>query len=212
MLKNKHILITAGPTWVAIDKVRVISNISSGQSGIFFAEQALKEGAKVTLLLGPTINFSLSKPLKVLRFSFFDELINLVQRQLKSGKFDAVIHAAAVSDYRPKIKINTKLKSGIKNLKLNLVPTQKLINMIKQINPKVFLVGFKLESSKNKAGLIKAADKLFKESKADLVVANTLDDVRYLGFILDKQRNILARSNSRRDLARKLIKLLKERL
>lgn len=212
MLKNKRILITAGPTWVAIDKVRVLSNISTGQTGFLIAEQALKEGAKVTLLLGPTINLSIGEPLKVIRFSFFDELMSLVQNELKRGKYDVVIHAAAVSDYKLQNRINTKLKSGLKNLKLDLVPTPKLINKIKQINPKVFLVGFKLETASDKNRLIKSADNIFKKAKADLVVANSIVGAHYSGLILDRQKNILARATSRREMAIKLIKLLKEKL
>lgn len=212
MLRNKQILITAGPTWVKIDKVRVISNISSGKVGSLIAKAALKQGAKVTVLLGPVFNRLYGKPVKIIRYCFFDELVEEAVRLLKTGKFDAIIHAAAVSDYEPKNKINYKIKSGIKNFDLKLVPTVNLINKIKKIAPRIFLVGFKLEATTDKLKLINASQKLFRQARADLVVANSLDNLGYRAMILDRQKNILARANSRKELALKLIKQLKVRL
>lgn len=212
MLKNKKILITAGPTWVAIDNVRVISNNSSGEIGSLIAKAASKQGAKVTLLLGPVVNRLHGKPVKIIRYCFFDELSEKLLKLLKTGRFDAIIHAAAVSDYMPKIKINHKIKSGRKNLNLKLIPTPNLINKIKKIAPKIFLVGFKLETAHDKFKLAKVSNKLFKQAKADLVVANSLDNSNYQAIILDRQKNILARANSRKELALKLIKQLKIKL
>ncbi len=212
MLKNKHILITAGPTWVAIDKVRVLSNISTGETGLLIARQALKEGAKITLLLGPVEKQAFGRSIEIIPFCFFSEFSSLIKQLLKSRKFDAVIHAAAVSDYQPKNRISLKLKSGIRNFNLRLEPTEKLINKIKQINSKVFLVGFKLEVASDMAQLIRSTRNIFKTAKPDLMVANALNGHNYKGIILDCQKNILAKANSRREVALKLIKLLKDKL
>jgi len=73
-LKNKRILITAGPTWVSIDKVRVLSNTASGATGILLSQALAAKKSKVTLLLGPVGNFSVGKNIKLLRFKSFDEL------------------------------------------------------------------------------------------------------------------------------------------
>ena len=70
VLKNKNILITAGPTWVPIDRVRVISNIATGKTGILLAKSANKLGAKVTLVLGPVGEVGLEKEINVKRFYF----------------------------------------------------------------------------------------------------------------------------------------------
>ena len=95
--KNKHILITAGPTWVPIDSVRVISNIATGQTGISLANQFSSLGAKVTLLLGPQANsIQINNDIKVINFKFFDELKQLLAKELKSKQLDLIIHSAAV--------------------------------------------------------------------------------------------------------------------
>ena len=99
-LKNKRILITAGPTWVAIDKVRVISNIASGKTGVILAEKLNNCGAKVTLLMGPGECCCLNKKIRLVRFKFFADLKQTITRELKSNKYDVIIHSAAVSDYR----------------------------------------------------------------------------------------------------------------
>ncbi|MBU1999188.1 MAG: phosphopantothenoylcysteine decarboxylase, partial [Candidatus Omnitrophica bacterium] len=67
-LKNKKILITAGPTWVPVDDVRVISNSASGETGILLAKRLSGQGAKVTLLLGPIGNYNPDKKIKLVLF------------------------------------------------------------------------------------------------------------------------------------------------
>ena len=184
-LKNKRILITAGPTWVPIDKVRVISNIASGETGILLAKKFIELGAKVTLLLGPAELAYLSNDFKLIRFRFFDELKDALFRELKTKKYDIVIHSAAVSDYGPTKIYSQKIPSGIKRLKLELVPTLKIINLIKKIAPAVFLVGFKFEPGVTKEKLLREAKNLIKEANLDLGVANSAGAKRYSAYILN---------------------------
>lgn len=183
-LKDKRILITAGPTWVPIDPVRVISNTASGETGILLAEKLNDRGAKVTLLLGPTGNCSLNKKIKLRRFRFFDELKKAVKCELASKKYDVVIHSSAVSDYRPVKKNAHKIVSGIRNLELRLVPTEKIIDGIKKIDSKVLLVGFKFQPGADKNSLIRGANTLMLRSGADLIVANTVKKGKYLAYIV----------------------------
>lgn len=204
-LKNKKVLITAGPTWVAVDKARVISNIATGETGILLAKEAIKQGAKVTLALGPANGCSLDKAIKVRRFRFFDELKNIIVKELKTRKYDIVIHSAAVSDYRPEKEYHGKVKSGIKNWKLNLVPTEKIINLIKKADKNIFLAGFKFNPALNKGQLINHAMALLKHCGADLVVANRRDP--YQAFIINK-KGITAIAESKRDLVNKLLKTI----
>lgn len=183
--KQKRILITAGPTWVPIDKVRVISNIASGETGILLAKKLIGLGAKVTLLLGPVENVSKSFGFKLARFRFFDELKGAIFRELKTKKYDIVIHSAAVSDYGP-IKIyNRKIPSGIKRLRFELAPTVKIINLIKKIAPAVFLAGFKFEPGATRKKLLREAKNLIKVANLDLAVANTIDAKGYSAYILN---------------------------
>ena len=127
-LKGKRVLITAGPTWVAIDNMRVISNTASGQNGLLLAERLNRLGAKVTLLLGQVGSCSLNKRIRLVRFSFFEELKSRLQQELKTHRYDAIIQTAAVSDYRPSKILKHKIRSGIKRLRLELRPTPKIIN------------------------------------------------------------------------------------
>ena len=207
-LKNKKILITCGPTWTAIDDMRVISNRSTGELGHKLAQGIAKIGGKVTVLEGPvTVTRPLeAKSIKVLKYHFYDELFNLLKKQLLK-KFDIVIHAAAVSDYQLKNTHRQKIKSGRPNLRLTLTPTKKIINEIKIISPESFLVGFKLETSSQKSTLTAKAFTLIKEAQCDLVVANGLRN-NYVGYIINKEKQILAHATSRGDLSRKLIKIL----
>lgn len=183
-LKNKRILITAGPTWVKIDSVRIISNTASGATGILLAEKLDSLGARVTLLLGPTDICCLNSGIRLLRFRFFDELKLLLKRELTAKRYDFAIHTAAVSDYKPALICQGKIRSGLKELSIKLVPTPKIISLFKEIQPDIFLVGFKFEPKASKISLIKKARQLIYNTQADLVVANTLNSERYLAYLI----------------------------
>ena len=210
-LKNKRVLVTCGPTWVPLDGVRVISNLSTGALGNAIACALNKEGARVTLLQGPVTNALSCRSIKVIKFYFFDELAKLFERELKKN-YPIVIHAAAVSDYRPSQAINHKISSNFSKLKLTLVPTEKLIEKIKRISPASFLVGFKLESQSAKNMLLAKSRNLFKKSHCDLVVANTVAKNSYRGYLIDGKSRVLAEAQSRTAMSQKLIKALKERV
>lgn len=183
-LKNKRILITAGPTWVAIDEVRIISNTATGATGILLAQYLVKAGAKVTLLLGPAECCCLDKRIRLIRFRFFEELRKRLAGEIKNRRYSAVIHSAAVSDYRVRHPLRGKIKSGLKGWKLNLVPTSKIIDTIKRIDPAVFLVGFKFQPQAKKEKLISQAKTLLRRANLDLVVANTAKNGRYAAYIV----------------------------
>jgi phosphopantothenoylcysteine decarboxylase/phosphopantothenate--cysteine ligase len=206
-LKKKKILITAGPTWVPIDSVRVISNIASGETGILLAKKLMRMGARPTLVLGPGQANCLDGKLNLKRFRYFDELKNIITRELKSKNYDILIHTAAVSDYRPKARLAKKADSGKKLWKLNLVPTPKLIKLVKKTAPGIFLVGFKYKPKAKKEDLFKRAKLLAKHTRAGLVVANTAQRGRYQAYILSREK-IYARASGKKELADKLIKTL----
>lgn len=203
-------LITCGPTWVALDAMRVISNQATGELGFILAKEFRKAGCKVTLLAGPTIQPMHLTSIETKRFHFFHELDHLIKKELKS-RFDIFVHCAAVSDYRLKRSFRSKISSELEKLKLHLVPTAKIINRIKRLSPDTFLVGFKLESFLNKDNLRKKVAKLFINARCDLVVANVLKP-HYQGYIVDQNLKILARANSRLELAKRLIHSLKNQL
>lgn len=211
-LRNKKILITSGPTWVPIDAVRVVSNQSTGTLGRIMARDFANAGARVTLLEGPvTQSFEGPKSIRVLKFAFFDELAALIKKELKK-KYDVCVHAAAVSDYKLKKPARIKLSSQFKRLRLELVPTPKIIYAIKKFNPRLFLIGFKLETRITGGLAVKKSRILFQKGRCDLVAANSLRGRKYSGYILDKNKTLLAQARSRRQLSKALIRLLQERL
>jgi phosphopantothenoylcysteine synthetase/decarboxylase len=208
-LKNKKVLITAGPTWCAIDKVRVISNIATGETGILLAEKLNKLGAEVTLILGPVRISCLHKKIEVLSFRFFSELKDRLETELSARRYDILIHSAAVSDYQPLRVFGGKIKSDLKEWGLKLVRTPKLIDRIKKIAPYIFLVGFKFQPAAAKNVLIAQARRLIRQVKADLIVANALKHGGYQAYIVDRE-GISTAIRDKKSLADRLIKYLQD--
>ncbi len=120
-------------------------------------------------------------------------------------KYDIVIHAAAVSDFKVIGPLKRKISSQ-KALTLRLSATEKLINDIKCLSPESFLVGFKLESSLNPKNILKEVKSLFTSAGCDLVVANTLKH-GYQGFIVNADGAVLAKAANKKALAQNLVKL-----
>ncbi len=177
ILKNKKVLITAGPTIEYIDPIRIITNQSSGKTGILLASELISSGAKVTLVYGPGIEKP-PKGAKIIKISTSKEMFNVVKKEM-SKKFDIVIMAAAVSDYTPENTSKNKIKSTKNKIKISLKKTQKIINQIKRYQKNVFLVGFKAETNLSKKELIISAKKKMNESSADMIVANDIGSIRY---------------------------------
>ncbi|MBF0384654.1 MAG: hypothetical protein HQL27_02160 [Candidatus Omnitrophica bacterium] len=206
-LKSMKFLVTCGATWVPIDDVRVISNISSGEMGQLITLELIKKGAKVTLLMGPvTVRLDL-KGVQILNYKFFDEISSLLKKELKKG-YDFIIHAAAVSDYKLKSAYTGKIDSKKKSLRLELIPSEKIINSIKKISPGSRLVGFKLEEALTSATAKFKAKGLIKQSGCDLVVANSFTKGEYRGFIIDRNSVILSEQYNKKNLAKELVKAL----
>ena len=203
MLKYKRILITAGPTWVPIDSVRVISNVATGKTGSLLAAQLQKLGAEVTLALGPVEAASVSKNIRLIRFRFFDELKNIIYQELKEKKYDMVIHSAAVSDYRMKKTYGRKISSDFKKLSLNLIPTPKILKLIKKVSKASVVVAFKFAPQASKQKLIAESKKLLRQRVCDLVVANTIKNGRYSAYIVSD--NVRGPVQRKEKLARELL-------
>jgi len=203
--KNKSVLITAGPTWVAIDRVRVISNSATGETGMLLAQSLQRLGAKVHFMLGPVETPFDQKKIRVIRFRFFEELKRLIKEELKKRHFDYVFHSAAVSDYRPKVFYKQKVKSDLRRWQLELVPTYKIINSIKRCDRDVFLVGFKFLPQISKRHLIQLARSLIRDSGCDCVVANCVSSYSYRAWIVDRKK-VTRSYHSRRELVDNLLK------
>lgn len=166
-LKNKTILITAGPTIEKIDSVRFISNFSTGKMGYALANVASKLGANVILISGPT---QLTPPenLHFIQVTSADDMYNEVQKYF--SQTDIAIFAAAVADFTPEIKYSEKLKKEEfgENLMLKLVRTKDILAEMGKRKSSQFIVGFALETD----NLIENARKKLREKNCDLIVAN----------------------------------------
>ena len=169
-LRNKKVLITAGPTYEAIDPVRFIGNYSSGKMGFALAEEAAILGASVVLITGPTSLKTTTSGIHRIDVTSADEMYQAVHQYF--SQMDIAIFAAAVADYKPMEVASQKIKKTGGNLNIALQPTPDILASAGKIKKKQFLVGFALETDNE---LANAQDKL-KRKNLDMVVLNSLKD------------------------------------
>ncbi|AMM54775.1 bifunctional phosphopantothenoylcysteine decarboxylase/phosphopantothenate--cysteine ligase CoaBC [Pyrococcus kukulkanii] len=201
-LKGKRVLVTAGATREYLDPIRFITNASSGKMGVALAEEADFRGAEVTLIKtrGSVPSFVENQ----VEVETVEEMLNAIEEELSKKKYDVVIMAAAVSDFRPKVKAQEKIKSGQRIL-LELEPTPKIINRIKEIQPSVFLVGFKAETSMDK--LVEEAKRQIERAKSDMVVGNTVE-----AFGSEENKVVIITKDSVKDLPKMKKRELAEKI
>ncbi|UGU15364.1 bifunctional phosphopantothenoylcysteine decarboxylase/phosphopantothenate--cysteine ligase CoaBC [Sinomicrobium kalidii] len=169
-LFGKKVLITAGPTYEAIDPVRFIGNHSSGRMGFELAKAAARLGAEVTLVTGPTHLSADNPEIKIIRVISAEEMYNATS-ELFPGT-DIAILAAAVSDYRPANPADRKIKKKEASLTVELEPTKDILAALGKAKKQQYLVGFALETHDE---LENARGKL-RRKNLDAIVLNSLND------------------------------------
>lgn len=169
-LKNKCILITAGPTYESIDPVRFIGNHSSGKMGYALAESAASLGAQVKLISGPVSIKTNNEAIQVIDVSTAEEMYKASHKFFNDC--DIAILSAAVADFKPKTVASQKIKKGKDCLTLELTKTKDILTSLSKIKKRQFLVGFALETQNE---LENAKTKL-KKKNLDLIVLNSLND------------------------------------
>ena len=171
-LINKKILITAGPTYEPIDAVRFIGNFSSGKMGFSLAKTAASLGAEVTLITGPTSLNIIDDNISIINIVTADEMFLETKKHFKSS--DISILSAAVSDFKPKIRSDNKIKKKDNNLlSIDLVENIDILKFLGQKKSKnQILVGFALETDNE----IKNALLKIKNKNLDAIVLNSLND------------------------------------
>ena len=180
-LCGKKVLITAGPTYEAIDPVRFIGNHSSGKMGFALADELVKLGADVTLISGPTSQKE-NQPLHRINIVSAHEMLNACLAIFPET--DITIMCAAVADYRPKVVADQKIKKQQNSLLLELEKTVDILATLgKTKNDHQILVGFALETNDEENY---AKGKLEKKN-LDLVVLNSLND-KGAGFKSDTNK------------------------
>jgi phosphopantothenoylcysteine synthetase/decarboxylase len=216
-----HVLVTAGNTLTPIDKVRCITNVFTGRTGTGIALEAHRRGHHVTLLTShPEVverlketEQALSERWTLRRYRTFDDLQARMSEIIRAPGLDAVIHSAAVSDYRsagvfapddntrftegdlhwqsstaepPRLTDMAagKVKSNVPELWLRLVRTPKLVDLIRsEWGFRGVLVKFKLEVGVSDERLLEIAEKSRVQSGADLMAANTLEGSGFWAFL-----------------------------
>ncbi|MFW9812098.1 MAG: bifunctional phosphopantothenoylcysteine decarboxylase/phosphopantothenate--cysteine ligase CoaBC, partial [Candidatus Thorarchaeota archaeon] len=170
-LEGKRFVVTAGPTRGWIDRVRFITNPSTGKMGIAIVENLLLRGAAVTLITGP-ISESVPDKAEVRRVTTSQEMLDVVLEEISTHNADVFVSAAAVLDYEPLEKEDSKIASGSPDLSVKLAPTKKIIEEARKKYKDLFIVGFKVESGVSDKDLENRARAKIKSGICDLVVAN----------------------------------------
>ena len=169
-LKGKKILITAGPTYEAIDPVRFIGNHSSGKMGFDIANEAANLGAEVVLISGPTHFKVKNNQINLIR------VVSAQQMYVACHEFyndvDVAIAAAAVADYRPKNVAEQKIKKSEASFTIELEKTKDILASLGEIKRNQFLIGFALETENE----IENAKLKIQKKNLDLIVLNSLQD------------------------------------
>ena len=169
-LKGKKILITAGPTYEAIDPVRFIGNHSSGKMGFDIANAAANLGAQVILVSGPTHFKAKNTSIEVINVISAQEMYDACHAHYKDA--DVAIAAAAVADYKPKIVASQKIKKAAEEFSIELEKTKDILLSLGNTKKNQFLIGFALETENE----IENAKLKIQKKNLDLIVLNSLQD------------------------------------
>jgi phosphopantothenoylcysteine decarboxylase/phosphopantothenate--cysteine ligase len=187
---GQKVLITAGPTYEAIDPVRFLGNHSSGKMGFELATACLKRGAEVILVTGPTKEQLSHQKLSRINVQSAQEMFEEVKKYFPSCT--GGIFAAAVSDYRPKNVADQKMKKTADSMAIELVKNPDILQSTgKSKKQEQWLVGFALETN----DALKHAAKKRKKKNLDFIVVNTLED-QGAGFGHDTNKITLLDDNN----------------
>lgn len=212
-LNRKKILITAGPTYEAIDPVRFIGNRSSGKMGIAIADELANRGADITLVLGPSTHSPKNQAIKLHRVESAREMYDLCLQTFPNC--DAAILSAAVADYRPATIADEKIKKKGETLDVQLIKNPDIAATLGTMKKSSqILVGFALETNDE---LNNAIGKIERKN-LDFIVLNSLKDAG-AGFAVDTNKvTIVHRNNkiqnfelkSKDKVAQDIVEVLKE--
>lgn len=211
-LLGKKVVVTAGPTMVPIDPVRILTNRSSGKMGYSIAEEARDRGAEVVLISGPT---SLRKPngIKVIDIKTNEDMFNAIKNEFEDA--DIVIKSAAVADYKAKNYSSEKIKKTGDDLNLIFERDRDILKTLGDMKKNQILVGFAAESS----NVVENAKGKLERKTLDYIVANDISKPE-TGFASDENKvTIISKSGeevslekmSKREVAKNIFDIIKGR-
>jgi phosphopantothenoylcysteine decarboxylase/phosphopantothenate--cysteine ligase len=211
--KGQKVLVTAGPTYEAIDPVRFIGNHSSGKMGIALADELASRGANVVLVLGPSSQQITNSSIKLIRVNSAEEMYQHSMEQFPDSQL--AIMSAAVADYTPVVAATEKIKKKDGNMQIELKKTKDILASLGAIKQNgQWLVGFALETTNEKEY---ALGKL-NSKNADMIVLNSLNDPG-AGFgsdtnkitIFDKnEREYSFTTKSKKEVAKDIVDTIKK--
>jgi phosphopantothenoylcysteine decarboxylase/phosphopantothenate--cysteine ligase len=190
-LKGKKVLVTAGPTYEAIDPVRFIGNHSSGKMGFAIAEELAAKGAGVTLICGPNSLKTENRNIKRIDITSAEELYNASVKDFKNS--DIAILSAAVADYKPASVAKQKIKKTDGSKNIELTQTKDTLAELGKMKKKgQLLVGFALETNNE----VENAKSKIKKKNLDMIVLNSLND-KGAGFKSDTNKITIIDKNNK---------------
>ena len=220
------ILVTSGGTSEAIDRVRSITNHSTGRLGLVITEALIKAGHEVCLITTSQAIKPVSHPnLKIIEIKNTLDLLEEMRNLVKD--YQVLIHSMAVSDYTPvymtsidevqasqdlsefltKHNTETKISSKEDAQILFLKKNPKIISLVKEWNPKIHLIGFKLLVDVTEDHLIDVARESLKKNQADIIIANDLNQInseQHLAYLVEE--NDYQTAYSKQEIAELIIK------
>lgn len=166
-LVGKKVLVNAGPTYEVIDPVRFIGNRSSGKMGVAIADEFAKQGADVTLVLGPSHQYPQQKNVAVINIETAEEMFIACETHFKNAHI--AVLSAAVADYKPKEVATSKIKKKDAEFSIELTKTIDVLETLGKQKTTQLLVGFALETN----NVIEYAKEKIKKKNLDFIVANS---------------------------------------
>lgn len=215
MLAGKSLLLTAGPTWEAIDPVRGITNHSSGKMGYSLARAAGDLGIRVTLISGPVCLTPLSG-IETIRIQSALDMYDAVHRVLSKQAIDIFIGVAAVADYRPLEIHAQKIKKSTQELSLRLVKNPDIVASVAALkNGRPYTVGFAAETQ----DIERYARSKLQAKNLDMIIANDVSEVG-VGFgaeqnrimMITQQQTITPPKGAKSDLSAAILKHISKQL
>ncbi len=210
-MRGRKIVVTAGPTRAWLDRVRFMTNPSSGKMGIEIAKEASARGATVRLIVGP-VSQSIPEHIHTIRVETAREMLEAVVTSIEEMRADVFISAAAVLDFEPEIKEDRKRPSG-EAYTVRLVPAPRIIESVRKRYADIMIVGFKVESGVTDEELEKRAREKIIAGTCNLVVGNDASR-QGVAFGTDTNEVLIVGENgyiervalsSKRDVAKRII-------
>lgn len=189
-LKNEQILITAGRTVEYLDSVRVLSNNSSGKMGAAIAEEAVKAGARVTMIIGK-VSCRLPENVRIVKGETSDEMTAAVIRELTENRYDKIIAAAAVGDWKPETRFDGKIPThGQKSITVTLIPTEKILDRMRTLSPESQITAFRALPEPDETTRREDALRRLQRADADFIAVNDVS-APGCGFETDTNRLLI---------------------